>query len=242
MLALQRAQQAQDLCLDRQIERAHRLVAHQQRGPYRDGPGDAHALALASAELMRIGAQEFRGQLHLLQDLAHPVPNLPWRACSRRAQRLGDRLLHRPAGIQRVVRVLEDDLHAPAQAFAVLGQPRLQRPAFEHDLAPIAVHQPHDESAQRRLAAAGFADQPERLARLHVEADVIHRAHPRAGTPQQAASHGETLRHLMDRQQRFVHCSVFIVRCSVFGVEPAPFHPSFPSFTSFTSFTMGSGL
>ena len=54
MLALELAQQVEDLCLDRDVERRHRLVGDQQLGLERDRAGDADPLALAAGELVRI--------------------------------------------------------------------------------------------------------------------------------------------------------------------------------------------
>src|SRR4029079_17199069 len=49
-------EQVQDLALDRDIERRHRLVADDEVRPEGEGPGDADALALAAGELMRVAA------------------------------------------------------------------------------------------------------------------------------------------------------------------------------------------
>ena len=53
-LALQVLQQVDDLRLDRDVERRHRLVADDQLGPERQRAGDADALALAARELVRV--------------------------------------------------------------------------------------------------------------------------------------------------------------------------------------------
>ena len=53
-VAAQVEQQVQDLALDRHVERRHRLVADDEVRLEREGPGDADALALAAAELVRI--------------------------------------------------------------------------------------------------------------------------------------------------------------------------------------------
>ena len=43
------------------------------------------------------------------------------------------------------------------------------------DAAARRRHQAHDRERERRLAAAGFADETEALARLHVEVDAVDR-------------------------------------------------------------------
>ena len=45
-------EQVDDLGLDRHVERRHRLVADDEGGIDRQGPGNGDALALAAAELM----------------------------------------------------------------------------------------------------------------------------------------------------------------------------------------------
>ena len=47
-------------------------------------------------------------------------------------------------------------------------------PALERDRAGGRVEQPHDAARHRRLAAAGLADDAERLAAVEREADVVH--------------------------------------------------------------------
>ena len=58
---LQIGEQIDDLRLDRDIERRHRLVGDDQPWFERDGAGDADALALAAGEFMR-EAVEMLGQ------------------------------------------------------------------------------------------------------------------------------------------------------------------------------------
>ena len=53
-VALELAQQVEDLGLDRDVERGDRLVGDEQLGLERDRAGDADALALAAGELVRI--------------------------------------------------------------------------------------------------------------------------------------------------------------------------------------------
>src|SRR5581483_3028194 len=94
------------------------------------------------------------------------------------AERVADRLLQRHRRVQRRVRVLEDDLHAPPQpAELALGQ--------ADDLAPLEAHaaggggnEAEERTAERRLAASRLADQPEHLPLAQVEGDVVHRLHP----------------------------------------------------------------
>ena len=101
--------------LHRDVERRGDLVADQQLGSRGERAGDRDALALAAGELARVAPAGAGRQAHALQQRARLA--LSARACPRprswRAGRADDR--RRPvARVERVVRVLEDDLHAPA--------------------------------------------------------------------------------------------------------------------------------
>jgi hypothetical protein len=56
----QRLEQVDDLRLDRDVERRDRLVADDEVGLDRERAGDADALALAAAELVRVAAAACR--------------------------------------------------------------------------------------------------------------------------------------------------------------------------------------
>ncbi len=53
---LQLLQEVHDLCLNRDVEGADGLVAHDELGPNGESAGDADALALPAGELVRIAA------------------------------------------------------------------------------------------------------------------------------------------------------------------------------------------
>ena len=95
-------------------------------------------------------------------------------------QRLADDLADRHARVERGVRVLEDHLHLAAQRRAA---PR--RAGRRCRCRRTGLRPPVGSSSRRTarpsvgLAAAGFADQPERLASLDGEADAVDRAHLR---------------------------------------------------------------
>ena len=80
-------------------------------------------------------------------------------------QRLGERGEDRQPRIERGVGILEDHL----QVAAARPAPRPREAAvrfrpFEHDRAGGGGHELQDGPRERRLAAAGLADQPEHLA------------------------------------------------------------------------------
>ena len=64
---LQLLQQQQDLRLHRDVERGDRLVGDDQLGLQRQGAGDADALALAAAELVRVAVERGRRQADFVE-------------------------------------------------------------------------------------------------------------------------------------------------------------------------------
>ncbi len=175
-VALEIDQQVQDLRLDRHVERRHRLVAHDQRRPQDERTGDADPLALAAGEFVRIAVERIGRQADAADDLRH-VPFALGAVTQpvhleRRVEKAADGL----ARIERAEGILEDHLHAPAV--------HSQRPvaqtgdvgAVERHGSLGGGHQPQDGLAERGLAAARFAHQPDRLAALDVERHAIDRA------------------------------------------------------------------
>ena len=70
-LRLQLHQQVENLRTHRNIQRAHRLVTHQQRRAQRQGAGDDNALALAAGELMRQQIGLIAAQPDLIEQCQH---------------------------------------------------------------------------------------------------------------------------------------------------------------------------
>jgi hypothetical protein len=93
-----------------------------------------------------------------------------------RADRLGDDLLHAPAGIQARVRVLEDHLEAPAhRQHVVAARDRAEVGAAEHHATASRSVQAADEARDGRLAAARLAHQRQGLAAVDGERHAVDR-------------------------------------------------------------------
>ncbi len=75
---LQIAQQIQHLRLNRDIQRRDRLVGDDELRVERERAGDADALALATAELVRIAVDHIRVQADDLEQLADTIPRSAW--------------------------------------------------------------------------------------------------------------------------------------------------------------------
>ena len=106
--------------------------------------------------------------------------------------------------VERRVGVLEDHLHVAPR------RPHLAGRIGEHVVAPIAhfargrLDQAQHAAAGRALAAAGFADQAERLALVDREADAVDRLHDGAAAEQAAAAR-EMLGEVAHLDERLAH-------------------------------------
>ena len=174
-LLLQAFEQVHDLGLDRHVEGRDRLVADDQRRVDREGAGDADALALTAAELVRVAVAVAAREPDRLQQL---VDALGSRLARRReavdVERLGDDLAHRLAGVEGGVGILEDHRHLSPLAPHVTGRQLPQVPTLEQDPAGGRLDQANDGPSQRGLAAPGLADQTQGLAGPDREVDAVH--------------------------------------------------------------------
>src|SRR5262249_5699913 len=111
-------------------------------------------------------------------------------------KRLRDDRAHGHPGIERAVGVLEVDLDPPPRAPQLrLGQCGEVLPLEEHLTARGPLELEHAPPCGR-LAAAGFADEPERLASRDREADVVYGLDHSRGTAQESAADVEMLHEM----------------------------------------------
>ena len=109
--------------------------------------------------------------------------------------------------VQRPERVLEDDLHPAPQRAHVVGIDVGQLVAVEHDPPVGRRRELDDRPAERRLAAAGLADEAERLARHDLEVDAVDRVDRADLAAQHAAVDREVLLEALDGEQRLARRS-----------------------------------
>ena len=114
-------------------------------------------------------------------------------------QRLLDDRARGHARVQRAERVLEDELHPAAQPAQLLraGRPRTSMPS-KVTVPGRRLDQPQDRARERRLAAAGLADDAERLAAADARSETPSTA--RSGGRRRRRA-GELLRQLVDDEQ-----------------------------------------
>jgi hypothetical protein len=110
-------------------------------------------------------------------------------------QRLADDLADRHARIERGERVLEDHLDLAAQLLQGVRAGLGQVLALEQRPPRGRLLQPQDQPPDGGLAATRFADEPQGLAGLDGEIDIVHGPHDgrRLAEDDGAARHGKVL-------------------------------------------------
>ena len=170
-LVLQAAQEVDDLALDRDVERADRLVADDHLGLDGERAGDGDALALAAGELVRVAVRVGGVEADGAHQGADALLAFGARAHAVDLGALGDDLAHGHARVERGIGVLEDHLH-PAGEGAAGAAGGGDRGVLEDDLAGGGRVDAHDGAAEGGLAAAGLADEAEGLAAGDGEVDA----------------------------------------------------------------------
>ena len=200
-VALQLAQQVEDLRLHCDVEAGGGLVGHEEARGAGQGDGDHHALAHAARELGGVGlvALDRGGDAHLHQQRERGLLGLALGELQVDPERLGDLVadpLHR---VERRHRVLEDhgDVRAPELAQLVVRR--------VEDLGAVVAHRPrlrgrrpreqaHDRPGQHGLARARLAHDAERLALVEGERHALDGL-------QRAAAGGEGDVEVLDLEQ-----------------------------------------
>jgi hypothetical protein len=185
---LEREHQLQDLRPDAHVEHRYGFVGDEQDGVEDDRPGDHRPLFLTAGQIGGVLVEELvrRRKADDLEHLGHTSARLVLVVDEPvDLQRMGDGLADRHRRVERRVRVLEHDLHAPP----VLAQLPLAQlrdvPTFEDDAARGGANEPEQRAPERGLTAPRLADQPEHLARPEVERHIVDRPHgPRLAADQ----------------------------------------------------------
>ena len=194
-------QQVQHLRLHRDIQRRDRFIADDQPGPAGQGAGDGDALALAAGEFMRPAIGHLRPQPHPGEQIRHPHGAAGAGHAGVQDQRFLDGGGHAHPRVEAAKGVLKDDLGVFAPRPQRLAGQRRNILAIEADFPAIRLDQPQRHPAQGGFAAAALADNGQHLARHHMQAHAIHRAH-RATRPAQSVAHREMLGHIGEFEQR----------------------------------------
>jgi hypothetical protein len=176
-LLAQRGDEVEHFRLDSGVEAGRRLVEDQQRRILRQGHGDDDALVHPARELVGVPAHDPSGirDLDLLEHRVHPLVGLVVLDPLQRED-LGDLVADADRGVQRRGRVLVHHRHLrcpqPADGGVAHGQQVLTgHPDRATAHAAVAGQVLERGVGGGRLAAAGLADQPERLAGSDLQAD-----------------------------------------------------------------------
>ena len=201
----QLAEQAENLRLDRDVERGRRLVGDQQLRLAGERHRDHCPLAHPAGELVRVVLQA-----HLRARDPDPVEQLAGAALGLllahvevRLERLADLPADGQHRVQARHRVLEDhrDVLAADRAKLLVGEPD-QVAALEVRRAVRDAAGARQDPEQRQrgdaLPAAGFSDDPERLAGSDVEGDAVDGVDDPATRP-------EADLEVLDGEQRLTH-------------------------------------
>ena len=174
-VSLELFEQIDDLRPNRNVERRDRLVADDEVRIHRERARDSDPLSLAARELVRVARRSILRQTDAHEQIAHAPVRVALRREPMHAHRLGDHPTHRVPRIQGRERILEDHLHPPPQRPQVALAERREILPVEGDPPGRRLVQADDRPADRGLAAARFTDEPERLAALDRERDIVDR-------------------------------------------------------------------
>ena len=153
-LAPELVEQVEDLRLHGDVERGGRLVADHDARPQHERARDGDALALPAGELLGEPRRHLRREADAGEHLRHALAPLRGRDALR-GERQGDDVGDAVARVERGIRVLEHRLdHARALLPVHVGEP----PPVDQHAAGDRLQQAEDDARERRLAAAGFAD------------------------------------------------------------------------------------
>jgi hypothetical protein len=174
-LFLEVLQEVDHLRLHRDIERADRFVTDDESGFHREGTGNANALALAAAELVRVPAALSRIESDIPHEFADPPAAFGAVAGeSMNINGFANDRFDREARVQRAGRVLKDHLAVASMAAEVGPAEREQVEAVEPNPAGGGPHETDDGAAECGFAATAFADQAQGFASGQFEVYAIN--------------------------------------------------------------------
>ncbi len=149
---------------------------------------------------MRVALCMVGRQADLLEQPAHARLRFVAAGDAVHQQRLHDRVTDRHARVERGERVLEDELDVATQCLHVLLGQLEDVAAVELDRTALALDQAQQRAPGGRLAAARFADQRQRLARMQVEAQLFDRMHAARDAAEEAAAQVEARDQVLHAQ------------------------------------------
>ena len=170
-------EQVGNLRLDGRVEGTGRLVADQEVRLHGHRPGDRHPLQFPAAQLPRIAVPGGTRQADLFQQPDYLGLHLPPGAEPVADERFPQKRPHLHPRADGTGGALEDHLHLTAHHFPVPAGKGRQFPAVKPDAPLPAPQDPGGQPGEGRLAAPRLADDGNRLARPHREAEIPEGGH-----------------------------------------------------------------
>ena len=193
--------------LDRHIQRRHRFIGHHEPWMQHQSARDCDPLPLAPGKHVWVAAIVLRPQADLGHHRPHCIAARRGNEVRVDLQRLLQQATDLLARVERGIGILEHHLHQGAQAL-----PR-RRVGTHHVFAnelELTGRRPLDHrylSRERRLAAAGFADDSQGFAFVHGKRDAIERAHQSFRLEQSARDCVVTRQSMRLEERRRCHYS-----------------------------------
>ncbi len=201
-LPLQADDQVQHLGLHRDIQRRNRFVSDQELGVQRQCPGDADALTLATGKLVRIAMRGPCIEPHDIKQFIHALLTFCGYTHLMHVQRLAHGLPDASPRTQRPIWILEYSLYPLPVSEHLLPIEAREVGTGEHNLPGGGFLQAQQHATEGGFAAAGFAHQSQRAARMNHEAHIVDRFQFGDDAAEQAAMDREVLAEAAHLDQR----------------------------------------
>ncbi len=186
-VALEVAQEVEDRCLNRHVERRHGLVRDQHAGLQDQRTCEADTLTLPARQLVGVAIAQLGAEPDRVEDPVDAHAQLASPRDPVQSQGLADDVATAHVRVERRVRVLEHHVQLAAQRPHLAPREVRDVYAAQANLAGRRLRQAHYAVRHRRLTAARFADEPEELAVLQHERHVVDRVHDRSAACNPAA-------------------------------------------------------
>ena len=209
----ERHEELEDLRLHHHVEGGRRLVGEENLRLAGERHGDRRSLPHPARELVREPVRPVLGDAHALEQLLRLPAGEPALGDVVQLHRLLDLRADGLNRVEGVHRALEDHRDVVPTVGLTVSSPRARMfsPSSRTSPATVALggQEAHDREHRCRLSAAGFADEPEALARLELE------AHPRtACSSPPPGSSNQTFRSSTCEERRRHSASSFPRRAS----------------------------
>lgn len=128
-------------------------------------------------------------------------------------QRFHDQLSNGHSGVQRAIRILEDDLYLPPQVPQIILPARGDVLTVEQDAPGGRVDEPDNAASYSGLPTARLSDQTKGLALPNGKRDAVHSTGDGNGAPHdRSPGHRVVLDEVLDLQQTGSHCCTCLRR------------------------------